>query len=283
MHQLDIEQTSGIQFYSGVTNEVLPLDRASLAKNAADTYCQPVDFVSLVRKTYQDGINVFVEVGPQAWCAGLIGEILQDQPHVSLSVDRKGISDYHSLLKLSSVLSSHGVPIRLPFYESSLTMPPSLSTSRPTTGLTDEAPARSEEVVPEISAAPAPQTGLVRLEEGESVLHDLDRTCYLYRDEGSDYYLSSDQAPDDQYQLTGILPLLPAHRLGSAAFRSAHGVRYAYMAGAMANGIASEEMVIALGQQGFLGSFGAGGTADRTYRRSDSPDSGSSPPGTLRF
>ena len=259
MHQLDVEQTSGIQFYSGVTNQVLRLDKASLAKNAADTYCQPVDFVSLVRKTYQDGINVFIEVGPQAWCAGLVGDILQDQPHVSLSVDRKGTSDYHSLLKLSSVLRSHGVPIRLPFYESSLAAPPPASVAEPITGSTGEALARSEAVVPEAPVAASSNPALVRPEEGESVLHDLDRACYLHRDEDSRYYLSSDQAPPDQYQLTGILPPLPAHQLGSAAFRAAHGLRYAYMAGAMANGIASEAMVIALGQQGFLGSFGAAG------------------------
>jgi PfaD family protein len=39
----------------------------------------------------------------------------------------------------------------------------------------------------------------------------------------------------------------------------AHGVKAAYMAGAMANGIASEELVIALGSAGYLASFGAAG------------------------
>lgn len=52
---------------------------------------------------------------------------------------------------------------------------------------------------------------------------------------------------------------LPPEQLGDAAFRAAHGVRYAYMAGAMANGISSEDMVIALGKAGILSSFGAAG------------------------
>jgi PfaD family protein len=47
--------------------------------------------------------------------------------------------------------------------------------------------------------------------------------------------------------------------LGSAGFKKAFGTRYAYMAGSMANGIASEELVIAMGQRGFLSSFGAAG------------------------
>ncbi|PDW02125.1 PfaD family polyunsaturated fatty acid/polyketide biosynthesis protein [Candidatus Viridilinea mediisalina] len=58
--------------------------------------------------------------------------------------------------------------------------------------------------------------------------------------------------------LASVAPLRP-ESLGSAAFRAAHGVAYAYHAGAMANGISSAELVIALGQAKLLGSFGAGG------------------------
>ena len=47
--------------------------------------------------------------------------------------------------------------------------------------------------------------------------------------------------------------------LGDAGFRADHGVRYAYVAGAMGNGIASEEWVIRLARAGILGFFGAGG------------------------
>lgn len=47
--------------------------------------------------------------------------------------------------------------------------------------------------------------------------------------------------------------------LGDPAFKRQHKVKYAYHGGAMANGIASVEMVIALGKAGFLCSFGAAG------------------------
>jgi trans-AT polyketide synthase/acyltransferase/oxidoreductase domain-containing protein len=46
---------------------------------------------------------------------------------------------------------------------------------------------------------------------------------------------------------------------GDPAFRAAHGLNYAYVGGSMANGIASEAMVIALGRAKMLGCFGAGG------------------------
>ncbi len=50
-----------------------------------------------------------------------------------------------------------------------------------------------------------------------------------------------------------------SYQLGSSSFKQDHGVRYAYMAGAMANAISSEEMVTALGKAGYLASFGSGG------------------------
>ncbi len=55
------------------------------------------------------------------------------------------------------------------------------------------------------------------------------------------------------------LPPLPPDRLGDAGFRDAHGVRFSYLAGAMANGIASARLVVTLGKAGLLGSFGAAG------------------------
>jgi PfaD family protein len=67
---------------------------------------------------------------------------------------------------------------------------------------------------------------------------------------------------DDQaghFALLGYAPALRPEQLGDPAFREAHGVRYAYVGGAMANGISSEEMVEALGRAGMLGFFGAAG------------------------
>lgn len=53
-------------------------------------------------------------------------------------------------------------------------------------------------------------------------------------------------------------PLHPG-TLGDPAFRAAHGLRYAYYTGSMANGIGSEEIVEAMGHAGMLGFFGAAG------------------------
>jgi PfaD family protein len=58
-----------------------------------------------------------------------------------------------------------------------------------------------------------------------------------------------------------ILPATPLTALGDASFAADHGLRFNYMGGAMANGIASVELVIALARAGCLGAYGAAGQA----------------------
>jgi PfaD family protein len=59
--------------------------------------------------------------------------------------------------------------------------------------------------------------------------------------------------------LRAFVPPLHPRGLGDAAFRSAYGLTYAYVAGEMANGITSVRMVAEAGRAGMVGFFGAGG------------------------
>ncbi|MBP7228053.1 MAG: PfaD family polyunsaturated fatty acid/polyketide biosynthesis protein [Longilinea sp.] len=96
----------------------------------------------------------------------------------------------------------------------------------------------------------------------QAVLEDLTSPVWAVRTPEGKLGLTSAgtiTCADQGLPLIGMAaPLLP-ESLGDAGFLAAHGVRYAYAAGAMANGIASTRMVITLGQAGFLGSYGAAG------------------------
>ena len=59
--------------------------------------------------------------------------------------------------------------------------------------------------------------------------------------------------------LLAYAPPLPLENLGDPSFKARHGLKYPYIAGAMANGITSTEMVKAMAQNGMMGFFGAGG------------------------
>ncbi len=63
------------------------------------------------------------------------------------------------------------------------------------------------------------------------------------------------------FRLLGTLPPLYPEWLGDRSFCEAHGVRFPYVAGEMANGIATTRMVIEMARAEMLGFFGAGGLA----------------------
>jgi len=93
----------------------------------------------------------------------------------------------------------------------------------------------------------------------------LDKPCFAVR-EGTRIGLSNEGICVGPVRAGGAAPEtlawtapLPAGQLGDDSFRKSHGTRFAYYTGAMANGIASEEMIIALGREGLMGSFGAAG------------------------
>jgi PfaD family protein len=62
-----------------------------------------------------------------------------------------------------------------------------------------------------------------------------------------------------EWAFAGFLPALTPAGLGDASFCRAHGVKYAYAVGAMANGITSVELVQAAAEADVLGIFGAAG------------------------
>lgn len=63
----------------------------------------------------------------------------------------------------------------------------------------------------------------------------------------------------DSFPLIASLPACYPEWLGDRSFTEAHGVRFPYASGAMANGIASEALVITMARAGCLAFFGAAG------------------------
>jgi len=61
------------------------------------------------------------------------------------------------------------------------------------------------------------------------------------------------------WPLHGMLPPLYPEWLGDRSFAETHGVRFPYVSGAMANGIATTHLVTSMARAGFLGFFGAAG------------------------
>ena len=80
---------------------------------------------------------------------------------------------------------------------------------------------------------------------------------------------AGDRSPSGRaaWPVWGVLPPLYPEWLGDRSFTEVHPVRFPYVSGAMANGIATTRLVAEMSRAGFLGFFGAAGLSfDRVER-----------------
>ena len=98
-------------------------------------------------------------------------------------------------------------------------------------------------------------------------IHETDKDFYLIEKRDGELLgahvcqarLGGEMRGDDLGKLVGYSSRIAVGELGDKRFCADHGIKYAYMLGAMANGIASVELVEAAGRGGMLGSYGAAG------------------------
>jgi len=88
--------------------------------------------------------------------------------------------------------------------------------------------------------------------EAAARLRDLGQPCSLDLNGGPVF------TPGYAAGAPAVPPCLPGN-LGEPAFRAAHGLKYAYVGGSMANGISSTQLAEAFGKAGMLGFYGAAG------------------------
>jgi PfaD family protein len=94
-----------------------------------------------------------------------------------------------------------------------------------------------------------------------SCLHADKKSIYILQHEGILFVTNEGSlaATNQHGQLAAFsLPFSPAD-LGDPDFKNFYGTEYALYSGSMANGISSEDLVISMGNAGFMGFFGSGG------------------------
>ena len=98
--------------------------------------------------------------------------------------------------------------------------------------------------------------------EAVELLRDITRSLWVSERDGRMGLVSGDHAltrDETETSVRGYGAPSRLEALGDASFQRDHGVRYAYCSGAMANGIASVDLVCALSEAGMLSFFGAAG------------------------
>ena len=85
LHLLPTTPPAGVRFYSAALGRSYDLNRDSAAEAILAQALDVVDFPALIDRAYQDGVRLFVEVGPGASCTRMIDTILGDRPHQARS------------------------------------------------------------------------------------------------------------------------------------------------------------------------------------------------------
>ncbi|MBE9200002.1 MULTISPECIES: type I polyketide synthase [unclassified Nodularia (in: cyanobacteria)] len=117
INTLPVENIKKTVFYSAAEYKPIPLDSNSIGHNIAKTLCQELDFPRLVNRVYNDGSKILLEVGVGGNCSRWISKILQGKEHLTASLNRRGIDDHISIIRVLAKLLSHRVEMDLsPLY-----------------------------------------------------------------------------------------------------------------------------------------------------------------------
>ncbi len=113
LHLFDTTPPEGVSFYSGVAGSHYQLNRESAAESITQQALQTFDYTRLVNAAWNDGVRLFIEMGPGASCSRMIGRILGDKPHRARSACVAGQSDVGNVLRILAMLNSEGVQLDL--------------------------------------------------------------------------------------------------------------------------------------------------------------------------
>jgi acyl transferase domain-containing protein/3-hydroxymyristoyl/3-hydroxydecanoyl-(acyl carrier protein) dehydratase len=103
----------GVRIYSSALGRAYEVDQETAADAILAQALDTLDFPTVINNAYQDGVRLFVEVGPGASCSRMISTILGDRPHRARSACPAGGDAVSSVLRLLAQLAAERVPLKL--------------------------------------------------------------------------------------------------------------------------------------------------------------------------
>ncbi len=113
LHVFPVTPPLNVSFYSCGYAKAYELSTKSAADSILKQALSGFDFPQTIRRAHEDGVRIFLEMGPHASCTRMIRTILKDQPHLAISASLRGEPESLSILKFLSALIAQGVPINL--------------------------------------------------------------------------------------------------------------------------------------------------------------------------
>ena len=98
-----------LRVFSNTTAEPYPEGADSVRARLAEHIARSVQFVREVEAMYDEGVRIFVEVGPGRVLTGLVGKTLGSRPHLALNTDHTTTNGVTQLLNVLAQLAVTGV------------------------------------------------------------------------------------------------------------------------------------------------------------------------------
>jgi PfaB family protein len=119
LHLFETTPPEGVAFYSGIAASQYEVTTESAADSIVRQALKTFDYTKLINAAYDDGVRIFIEMGPGASCSRMIGQILGERQHIARSACVNGQSDVANVLRILALLNAERIPLDLSsLYES---------------------------------------------------------------------------------------------------------------------------------------------------------------------
>ncbi|CAN2045330.1 3-hydroxyacyl-(acyl-carrier protein) dehydratase / trans-2-decenoyl-(acyl-carrier protein) isomerase [Candidatus Magnetomoraceae bacterium gMMP-1] len=99
-----------IRFYSSFYGKSYELTPDSAADSILGQAMNGFDFSKIIQQAYDDGVRIFLEMGPNASCTRMINKILKGKDHLAQSSSVKGEDEVLTILKFLGTLAAERIP-----------------------------------------------------------------------------------------------------------------------------------------------------------------------------
>ena len=113
LHVFPTSPPEDIRFYSCALGRAYTITGEKAANSILNQALHGFDFTATVNQAHQDGVRIFLEMGPYSSCTRMIKRILHEKPHLALSACVRGDQDHATIIKVLAALIAERVPVDL--------------------------------------------------------------------------------------------------------------------------------------------------------------------------
>ncbi len=109
LHKFECYPPDNVDFYSCFSGKKYTPETQATAESIVNQALYGFDYTQLINNAWNDGVRVFIEMGPGSSCTRAVGKILGDKEHlaVSLSLGSKDEDEEISLIKALNTLADY--------------------------------------------------------------------------------------------------------------------------------------------------------------------------------